>query len=714
MSGLQKTQRNESASDHPPISAFAVSIAQGVSAVVFDRSARAAPVDRRERLSLMCGERLVRGPVVSTELETMRGTVRHLALIETAAEQLAGAGVAVFRGDRRIATLDADWLQSPVRTSSALFHDLAHAGRTRLLKLLLANAASLFCIGADRAFVRTVTDLADQTALPKGQAESMCAIGRGVVLTLRLIDEARDTSHPQMAWITPDRAGVLGKASLCREAARGNGRLHVYLPRAPERHSRLIGFCGTATPFSAELSRVRVVPFAEWLRRTSPTARAWGHRRLQASAQSDAMARALGDALASGPQADVQFTLRSVSETPVGVLLAADITDPLCRVRSVVVERDSESAEIAIDTLAGGERIAATTPLCGFFEAPLAGSRAKLARIRLAYRNGRVQTVFEQSVAPFVNAEEAVFARPSAGESLTAALHRAAAAAARAVITQDRPLIAVRVTRFGRSPERRQLTLVAPMPSDPDVLRARSAAVFAESGDGVAFVYHWAAHADDAARMAAIEDVHALSGAPYLAVVTDPRATDAERVQAALRMTSEPVILLGPSVLPFSPGWLRAWLKILTAPSPVSIVGATLLSAHGGVLDAGGRVSVDPAGKFVVTPRTRRPAQTAIDRRRSAPTSWARAAGVGMKPAAVGVFCESKTPLRDPDLLVVETIARLKARGANAVTLLRAPFTDFAAPVRPSSLSAEVDRILLAESLRAIGDPNSHSRFETS
>jgi len=715
----QQAQRAVTLCDPPPTQAFLVTIARDVSGIVFDRPAHAAPTDRRERLAVLSGDGAVSGPVISTELEMQRGAVRHLALIETAAERLATAGVAVLRGDRRIATLDADWLQSPVRASSALFHDLAFAGRTRLLKLLLANAASLFRIGEDPAFAQTVADLVGQTAIPEVRVESMCEIGRGVVLTLLLNDEQRDTRNAHFALIMSGRAGLVSNAKSLHDGARGSERVHVCLPRAPGRYSRLIGFCGATTPFMANLDPLRVIPFAQWLRRASPAAQTWGHQRLQASVQPDAWARALGDALASGVEAAPEFNLRSVSGTEAGVLLAADITDPLGQVRGVVVERDEARVEIAIDTLAGGPLIAATTPLCGFFEVRREGPHIRPSRIRLAYHSGRLQTVFEERIPAFSGTPDAALARPGAGESLNAAMHRAAPAIGRAMATRARPPIAVRTTRFGRGADRCRLTIVAPMPSDPDVLRARSATVFAAGGVDVAFVYHWAAHADDAARMAAIEDVHALHNAPYLAVVTEPHRTDAERLQAALRATRGPVIVLGPSVLPTSPGWLRAWSRSLAASSPVSVIGATLLSAHGGVLDAGGRVSVNQAGGLVVTPRTlspqtRRGVGDATGGRRTAPTGWASAAAVGLKPAAVSMLCESTTPLRDPDFLVVETIARLKARGSGAVTLLHAPFADFAEPPQPEPLSLAVDSIILADSLRAIEGLFPHPQREAS
>jgi len=336
--------RGEAANSQPPVSAFLVPIARDASAIVFDRPARAAPTDRRARLTVMSGG-VMCGPVVSTEIETQRGAVRHLALIDTAADHLATLGASVLRGERRIATLDADWLQSPVRAPSSLFHDLAFTGRARLLKLLLANAAPLFHISEDPAFAQIVADLSDQTATPEIHIENMCESGQGIILTLAPGDEARDIQHARLALITPSRVGMLVGASLFHDAQGADGssdheRIHIHLPRDPGRHARLIGFCGAATTFVANLSQVRAIPFSQWLRHAPPAAQAWGYQHLHAANPSLIRAGGptclAGDAQAVGVHDDPEFTLRSASATEAGVLLAADITDPLGQVRCVI------------------------------------------------------------------------------------------------------------------------------------------------------------------------------------------------------------------------------------------------------------------------------------------------------------------------------------------------------------------------------------------
>jgi hypothetical protein len=226
------------------------------------------------------------------------------------------------------------------------------------------------------------------------------------------------------------------------------------------------------------------------------------------------------------------------------------------------------------------------------------------------------------------------------------------------------------------------LSVIADVPPNLDLLRARAAMLFVDPGGHRVELVHLVADGPlaEAARTVLIE-TSAVYGVGQRLVTLRRGADGAGRLLAGIEAArAERLLLLGPEVLPAAGGWLAPWLRHLDAAQP--LLGATLIDHAGAVLDAGGREDLRglPAADL---PRI---ALTSAER----PTA-----------ACVGLTCEvakrlfEATPYPNPDLMLAELAGRLAREGREPAALLRCRFVRYAEPA-----DQPLDRAADAEALR--------------
>ena len=212
--------------------------------------------------------------------------------------------------------------------------------------------------------------------------------------------------------------------------------------------------------------------------------------------------------------------------------------------------------------------------------------------------------------------------------------------------------------------------MIAAVGHNLDVVGARAAMLFAElGGRDVELVYHVANGPLMAAARAAIADAAAVFGISHRLVVL-PETSDATmRLLAAFDATrGAGILVLGADVLPAAPGWLAPWLCRLVSARP--ILGGTLIDAAGAVLHAGA-VRGDGPLRHVGLPSADLPDAPA------ASTMLVSTECVGLTRSAAELVRDSGVRYPNPNVMLAETVARLRAEGREVATLLRCRFVRY-------------------------------------
>ncbi len=647
------------------VGARIVPLADGVAALIFDET---APAPGRQRLDALIDGRPLRRAAVATELDLRCGGRRRVLMIGTGADDLARRYVTLTLAGRPAALADPGWLQPPVVEPTALIDGLADAGRRRLLKLLLTTGASLFGPGGCDGFARAVHQLLDLTGVRAAEPASWCRLGsRARVLSYLLPAGTADPGVTELIALGADRfARIAGVEIRLERLARGVA-LHVHLPVAVPAGAELVGLGEVPVLLRAPGAEAVPRPLVPWLSRREASVGRWLRERNAAEAEGDPAAAVLAAELrhAATPP---ELRLCHLSATPKGVLHALEIEDPNGLVRALRLERGGAALDLPLPEAA--VRTRRTVLLAGF--APLARARGldDTARLRLVYRSGRVQTVQAGPLAQY------------SGE-VPARFTAAPAAVAAARLSAERAPTGCRVTTIGSESAAPRLALVIDAAGGPDLLRARAAMLHRERGAGrVELVHHLADGPAAETVLRTLCEIEVTFGLATTVVTLAEGAWPSERLRAALgAVRAEAALVLGAEVLPAQPGWLQIWLRALVGPRAPHVMGATLLGPLGGVIAAGGGFEGLPEGD--------------LPRGRSRAGSRFAAECFGLTRRGIDRIGGLTAYYPDPDILLAETVRRLRGEGHVVRTLLQARFVRYAEPRPIDRLEAAVDAAAL-------------------
>ncbi|MFO1210398.1 MAG: hypothetical protein U1E40_14445 [Amaricoccus sp.] len=631
-----------------------VPIAPEVTAILFD-----SPPERgasRQRLTaLFAGQPLV-GPSISTSLELRSGGRRHLLVVGRGAAALTGTTVTLALGARLAAILDGDWLQPPIADGAALVRGLSEEGRRRLLKLFMTTGASLFGRGSP-GFAAAARRLAETVAAAALAPASWCPLGAGArLVSWRLAADLADAVPEELIALASDRVARLDGWQAMVETAGTRRILHLCLPAGPAGETTLVGLGPAQVHLRVPGADLPPQPLAPWLARRGAEVAEWAAALLAARAASDPIAAALARELRQACRAP-RATLRHLSATPAGLLFAAELDDPEGLVRALRFERGGAAVEVAAGPSATG--FAALPP----------GDRCRLS---LVHWSGRLALVHEGVPAAVAHdVPEALAADPAAVAHAWLGLPGLAATGVESFGTSADPLLAI----------------VAPVPANLDLIRARAAAVFAEpKGRAIELVYHVRPGPLASAARAAIALAEAVYGIPHRLVTLPPAATDTDALRAAIEAATAPRLLaLGAEVLPAEPGWLAAWLTRLDSSRP--LLGGALLDIAGSALDLGG--------------------WPVRDLPRRSPATPVSAACVGLTREAVRRLDEMPH-YPEPDVTLAAIAATLGREGRAPHRMPQTRFVRHGGGTPRSRLAAAVDsaalQLLLNPSFRPGGD----------
>jgi len=506
-------------------------------------------------------------PMISATLELESGRVRKVVLLRCPAPVLAAGHVLLSDGPRRLAFVDPDWLQSPLRDLTDLVAGLTPEGRQRLLRLVLNGAPSVVGRAGAKELGQTIHSLLGLLNTPSARLESRCPVGdAGQILSYRL---------PEKTWESPAALVALSEARIERIAApcwhvEAEALLHVFLPRPVSETPDLVSPGGQVL-LAAGPARPAPRAFASWLKPRPAGSRAWAEDLLRTAADSDPLAAAVLRDHTLGRVGRPMVEVPLLAATRAGVILWANVRDRFHLVPTLRLERGGATVDLAI-------------PPSGLVRAHVVLPRAALGtqscRLRLVHASGQIRTVHEgvperfDGSLPISLPDEAAEA---AGRSLAEAWpHR----------FNRPPVVAVEPVQTGAEPP--QLSLLGPLPASSDMVRARAAMVAAEpDGTGVEIVYTVEGEVLPATRRLLSETAQIYGVAHRLVVFAEPCCAP-DRLAAALGVLPDgPVLLLGADVLPQAPGWLPFWLSTLHQPE-AAMVGGVLLGIDGAVEHAGG------------------------------------------------------------------------------------------------------------------------------
>lgn len=504
-------------------------------------------------------------PMISATLELDSGRFRKLVLLRCPAPRLAAGHVQLTEGARRLAFVDPDWLQSPLRDLTDLVAGLAPEGRQRLFRLVLNGAPSVVGRAGALGLAQTIRNLLSLLNTATARLESRCPVGEASqILSYRL---------PGAAWAPPSALVALSGEQIQRLPSpswqtEADGLLHVFLPLPVSETPDLVSPDGQVVLAAGSAGR-SPRPFPSWLQPRPVQVRAWAEDLLRTAADSDPLAAAVLRDHSLGRAGRPLVEIALLASTRTGLLLWANVRDPYRLARTLRVERGGAVVDLAI-------------PPSGLIRAhvalPKAGRGVAPCRLRLVHASGHVRTVREGLPQRFDGTlPVGLFDAPEAGRSLAEAWpHR----------FRHPPLVAVETVLAGEIPP--QLCLMGPLPASWDMIRARAAMVAAEpDGTGVEIVYTVEGELSPAMRRLLSETAQ-VYGVAHRLVVFPESCCAADRLVAALGVRPDgPVLLLGADVLPQAPGWLPFWLTQLDRPGPVAI-GGVLTGIDGAVEHAGG------------------------------------------------------------------------------------------------------------------------------
>lgn len=680
-----------SASRRRPLAqASIVPIGEGIAGIMFDMGGDAGPQPSAAmRLSAFLDGEPVRGPMISTRLDLRGGGERHLLLLRRPAHALADRRIELLLGGQPAAAIDPTWLQSPLCDGADAIEGLSDRGRRRLLRLFLTTGISLFGLEGAAEFSSAATRLMDLLGLraiapaawsPLGSGGRIVSYRMAAAIDPRLVGELVSLS-----------AGSVVRAPGCQLIAETRGDaclLHVFMRRPPLAGAALVGLGENPVHLSGPEAGQAPQPLHSWLERRDDATRRWACGLVEAEAPRDPAAAALLRELRHGGGAEPGVTLRHLSGTAEGLLYAMELADPHRLIRAIRFERGEAAVELDLAAQARPQ----DTPVIGFARLPRGSWIDDACRIRLAYHSGRLRTVHEGRPDVFSGRTPRSFAWAAAADAVEAL------AAAR--LTMDRPDAAAFVEDFGAAQARPELSIVAPVGADLDLIRVRAAKLFAEGGAGVELVYHAAAGARAAAARGAIADAAAVYGAPHRLVTFGKSSDPASRMLAALDAArGTAALLLGSEVLPMGRGWLEQWRRAMGRGD--AIVGGTLLGIDGAVVDAGACGSGRNDAR-----RAKGLPGSGLPRAEFAATSRVTADCVGLTRPVIDALLGSAIWHPEPDLLLAQAVARQR-KGA-VRTLLRGRFVRYGAePVRdPLTLAADARALaaILKRSFSVVGE----------
>ncbi len=644
-----------------------VPLSTGLAAIYLDALPLAG---RRPRLTMTLDGRPAPSPSLAAALPLERGGLRHLVLLAQEMPELLARHLLLSLDGVPRAEARPEWLQPPLRPLPALIEGLAAGGRTRLLKMLLTTAASLFAgHGADLAAL--AQRMLDLCAVPVARPLGAAAFGAGHAIRSHAWAEAPAPGAPVVAL-----GRQIRRLAGC-DARIEEGLLHLHLPPAARAEGDLVIF--TPDPVRLPPRREAAAPLTAWLRGRSPAIRAWALGRVSSAAAEDPAAQALLAEIRR-PDLPVRLAVRCLSVAPGGLLHAFRLEDPERLVRNLRLELAGRYFDLDLHRAPGGTGLSA-----GFV--PLDEAEAAPCRIQIVLGSGRITTMATVQPAAFDGTAPEGFA------DVWEAWHRIsgpaeanparALAAARSACPPRR--IPVLIQRFGPIRAGR-IALIAPAGTHPDLIFARAAAVGADSRQAEILLTlpegPAAARLPDAAAAAA-----ALHDLPHRLVLHDARAHPAEVLRAAAALTEGPVLLLGTTVLPATPGWFEDWLRHLEE-TPALVTAGAVLDHESAVWE--GPLDLDAEG--LLRPLDGLPARRLTRTTTSLPSPEL----AGLSRAGVARLLASATGHPDLAPALAELAAADRATGTPSPFRVSHPFRRFGGAAHPAGFAEAV----LVEELR--------------
>lgn len=650
----------------PPIQACLVPITDTVCAVSFDEPGPARAGERPRLAAFLGGEPLT-GPMISTTLPLRAGGRRHVLLIGRGAASFDGRRLDLALGARIAASIDPNWLQPPEGDGAALIEGLSELGHRRLLRMFLTTGASMFGLGEQSAFGTAASGFFEMMGVRAAEFASLCPLGDGgVIASFRVPGAAEAALVGELIALAPDRLRrVSGFRQHVEEDKRG-AFLHLFLPDGTP-DVAMVGLGATPILLPAASGFHRPRPIVPWLERASDGARSWALDLVAERAPIDAGAAVLMREIRHGGEQAPAATLRHLSGTDAGVLIALEVSDPHDLLAGVQIERGGDRAILPFtrDGLRSA-RIAAHATLrrTHWLEDP--------ARVRLVFRSGRLTTIHEGPLGVYDGGLPAGFLPADAPALAAARLGRRPAPAAR------------RIEEIGPLPAKPACALICAVGDNLDLVRARAAMLFAEPGArGVELVYQVADGPLAVAARAVMTEVAAVFGIGHRLVTLAPDATATERLLAALGAArAEAALVLGAEVLPAARGWLAATRRALGSGAEPRLATGALLGADGAVIRAGAR-------RLTGLPASSLPSA-------SLPADEIGADCLALNRGAIEMLAAFTGSYPNPGIVLAETAARLGALGAAPRAHPRIRFVRYgqAAPCDPLALA--VDEAALA------------------
>ncbi len=660
-----------------PDRASVVAVSKEVSAIVFDEPVPASGVTPVRRLTARISGIPVEKPFLTTRLARAGGGMRHVLLVKFSDEALARRSITLDLDGTPVAEVDPSWLQSAIADLPALIGGLTDTANRRLLHLLMTTGASLFGLSLDSGYgpvTRQLMALLGQRHLP---LSSICQFGSaGHLLTYRLgVDEPAPDLRALLLE-RPDRTVHLKGFEAFVEETDANRLLHVAIPVQMPAGAQLVAASDRAWLLDGPDRGAEVQPLVPWLERRAAGTQAWMRSLLDAGMQADPVCGALlREATATEGHAP-QLDIRHLSATRHGLLHAFSLTDPLDLARAIRIECGGEAREVQPDA----------RPLVGYLPWP-AGTTGP-CRVQIAYHSGRLQTCFHSVPERFEGGVPEALGQcdpDAAARALARARLDGVAQASRG---------RVHVERFGARPCPVRLSIVVPASANPDIIRAQAASIFSQKADDqVELVTYMADNPEAATTRRRLADIHAVFGLAVTQVTLGGIWTQADALRAAIAQTEGDVtLLLGADVLPEGPDWLAGWLGAFRKNGP-HVLGGVLLSSHGAILDAGAGPDLRP--RFAGLPAASLPARS------SAETCLVSTGCVALGADAKACLLSSPAVHPNPDILLADTICRVRTSGGRIRTSFRNVCVRYGAPADSDPLSLAADRISAAEIVSA-------------
>ncbi|WP_424931430.1 hypothetical protein [Amaricoccus macauensis] len=653
---------------------FVVAVADEVSAVLYDEAGPADGKQARKRLTAELDGYPLEKPFLTTRLDRADGGTRHALLLKAGPEAISKRNLVISLDGQPVAEIDPNWLQSPVSDSSALIDGLNEVGRQRLLRLIMTTGASLFGLSIRSGYGSVTRQLMALLSSRRHELASICPLGsRGFLATFRIPIDEPMTELATLLLECSERTVNLKGFETHVESAGAHRLLHIAIPSPFPAGSSLVALAARPMILEGPADETELQPIVPWLERRCERTRAWVQGLLEARSPVDTVAAAVLRELAAEDAYVPALEVLQLSATRRGLLHALELSDPLDLAQAIRIECGKGHRDIRVrdDDLAGYILWPDRDP------GP--------CRIQIVYRSRRVQTVHEGLPESFDGNAPAALARcepKAAARALSMARLDGAAPAARGH---------VQVERFGESPDRVRLSIVAPASANPDLLRARASALFSQrNARQVELVIYGTESINLSELRGKLAECHALFGIAVRLVTLGGTWTRSDALRAAVsKAEGEHTLLLGADVVPEGPEWLSDWLRMFGRAGGTHIVGGTLLNPNGSILDAGAGPDARP--RFKGLPAAHLPTAS------RAATSLVTSECVMLGPDAKACLLSSPSVHPNPDILLADTVVRVLETGGNVRTSFRNLFVRFGPSADSDPLSLAADRIAATE-----------------